>query len=318
MALSDILTVILLSIPLLLYWPPSPHPVKVFPHFYSVPPSNHPFDSLVALPPPESFFLPPGFCSYSMLYTHIWRSKARNHRWKRIWGPVAIPDPDSGRKCLLFLLSASLVSGLLLSPGTACWGFSSSPPSFPPFPGNLAVDLSSLPSLCVSHPYLETLSTCLPRQPHLAQVGESHDPSCSSFGSLCSNTQSNNTLLTGALLLNSHSLETPTLGVDPGSAPFYLCLCRQFIALLQLAGSCIPTTPQLPADSTSRCEQDPFCSFLKPQPSFLLVHLTSSLLPTKPNWTTLGTHSQHTFLRSREGDRKQGIHPTKTRSNINT
>lgn len=203
-----------------------------------------------------------------MLYTHIWRSKARNHRWKRIWGPVAIPDPDSGRKCLLFLLSASLVSGLLLSPGTACWGFSSSPPSFPPFPGNLAVDLSSLPSLCVSHPYLETLSTCLPRQPHLAQVGESHDPSCSSFGSLCSNTQSNNTLLTGALLLNSHSLETPTLGVDPGSAPFISVSADNLLPYCNQLGLVFPPHPSFLQTPLLDVNRIPFALFWSPSHLF--------------------------------------------------
>lgn len=42
--------------------------------------------SSLATPKHGLFFSFPGFCNYSRLYTHIWRSVAKNHRWERTFG----------------------------------------------------------------------------------------------------------------------------------------------------------------------------------------------------------------------------------------
>lgn len=203
---------------------------------------------------------------------------------------------------------------------TACLSFSSIPLTLPSFFLPLFLHSSILPSshflgtLLNSYPLVSAIYTrntfyLRPPGPYLAgiQTAESHYPFCLPLWSLYSHPQANSNLLRGAPFPSQlHSLETPTLGIDQKSAsPFHSCLFGQFFALLNLlSGSPILTTAQFPGDPISRCEQDPFWSSLK---------LISVFAP-RPSWfppatyqpvELSATHSQHTFLRPREDDRKQ-------------
>ena len=98
--------------------------------------------------------------------------------------------------------------------------------------------LGTLPNLypLLSATYTRSTFYPGPQVAHLAgiQVAESHYPFCLPLWSLYSHPQANNNLLTAVPFLSQlHSLETPTLGIDPKSAsPFHSCLFGQFFALL--------------------------------------------------------------------------------------